>query len=316
MSVPESSSDAGAVVVAILTYRRPDVLVRAATAVLEQIDDVDLECVLTIVDNDPDASAASVVRSLQPAVRYVHEPTPGIPAARNAALDASSSASAIVFIDDDEVPEPGWLQNLLDAWRQWQCDAVAGPNRRSLDGSEDPWVTASGFFGVRQRSNGAVIPGAATSNLLLDLTSLRRFGLRFDQRFATTGGSDTLITRQLTKAGGVIKWCSTAVTREPAPPERTTREWVLARERRVGNTWSRVHLVLAGGGAGRVKTSAWLLALACKLSLAGWSRRGAGVFSRRLEHRAVGECEVARARGVIAGVFGGAVEEYRRGTAD
>lgn len=297
----------------VITYRRPEQLRRAVAAVLEQVTAADVDGYVLVIDNDPQRSASDVVASFgTESVRYRPEPTPGIPAARNAALDAAHDDRLIVFIDDDELPQPGWLQALLDAWRDWGCDGIAGPNVRMLDGSEEPWVAASGFFDRRAREHGATIPGAPTSNLLLDMETVRRLGLRFDERFAMTGGSDTLFTGQLVARGGVIRWCENAVTVEPTPPERATREWVLARERRVGNTWSRVHLVLATGRAATLKTCLWLLAIAAKSFAVGAARWSVGTATGNLSARARGSCAVARARGLVLGVVGGSVDEYRR----
>ena len=49
-------------------------------------------------------------------MRYVHEPAPGISAGRNRALDEAGDADLLSFIDDDEVPRPGWLSALIDTW--------------------------------------------------------------------------------------------------------------------------------------------------------------------------------------------------------
>ncbi len=68
-----------------------------------------------VIDNDPAGSGEAVVSALDSdAVRYVHEPRPGIAAARNRALDEAASYDLLIFIDDDEWPNPTWLQSLLE----------------------------------------------------------------------------------------------------------------------------------------------------------------------------------------------------------
>jgi glycosyltransferase involved in cell wall biosynthesis len=299
--------------VAILTYRRPDLVEQAARGVLRQLDELTMSGRLVVVDNDPAESGRAVVDRIDSlSILYLPEPQPGIPAARNAALDAASDCRLIVFIDDDELPEPGWLAALIESWKRYGCDAVAGPNVRRLAGDEDRWVRESGFFDHAVRANGTVVAGAPTSNLLLDLDTVRRLGLRFDRRFDNTGGSDTLFTRQLTKRGGVIRWCDDAVTSEPVPKERATREWVLARERRVGNTWSRVHLVLAEDGGSMLRTRARLMLSLLEAAAKGAVRFVVGLATRNLRSRARGERDLNWARGVLLGLRGGRVEEYRR----
>lgn len=313
--MPTSSSTAEplALAVAIITYQRPELLDHALRGVLEQLRDLTLTSCVIVVDNDPDQSARAVADEIgSPVVRYVAEPRPGIPAARNAAVEAAHDCELLAFIDDDETPEPGWLRTLLDVRDRWGCDGVAGPTHRLLDGSEDEWIRASGFFDPISRPDGTELRGAPSGNLLLDLSTVRRLGLRFDDRFATTGGEDTLFTRQLTAGGGVIRWAEHAVTSEPVPPERATREWVLARDARIGNAWSRTHLVLADGRRKTTTTAAWLFALAAKLAVTGTYRTATGLLLDDLSRRARGARDLARARGLVMGVLGRRIEEYRR----
>lgn len=313
MHAPALPSDESALLVAIITYRRPETLAPSVRAVLEQADALSRRADVLVVDNDADGSARSVVQSFNSArLKYVVETRPGIPSARNAALDSSRDYRLLVFIDDDELPGPGWLAALVDAWERWGCDGVTGPAIRTLDGSEEAWVRASGFFEPTHRPDGCQVAGAPTSNLLLDLETIRRLGLRFDERFATTGGSDTFFTRQLTRHGGVIRWCERAVTFEPTPPERSSRTWVLARDRRIGNAWCRVHLMIAHDRWKMMTTTIWLATGAVRLCVTGGGRLLSGLLTGDIGRRARGERQLARARGLAMGLLGARIEEYRR----
>ena len=91
------------VVIAVATFRRPDCLARILPPLVEQAGQLGAAASVLVVDNDPDGGAAHYVLSIaSPTVRYVHEPRPGIAAARNRALDESAAADVVVFIDDDE----------------------------------------------------------------------------------------------------------------------------------------------------------------------------------------------------------------------
>ena len=63
----------------------------------------DLTVDVLVVDNDPAAGASALVgsRAWPEIARYVHEPTAGIAAARNRALEETRDADVVVFIDDD-----------------------------------------------------------------------------------------------------------------------------------------------------------------------------------------------------------------------
>jgi glycosyltransferase involved in cell wall biosynthesis len=71
-------------VVAVLTYRRPGELAEVLPLLAAQAGSSRARADVLVVDNDPDAGAADLVRAVGlPGVRYVHEPEPGIAAARN-----------------------------------------------------------------------------------------------------------------------------------------------------------------------------------------------------------------------------------------
>ena len=88
---------------------------------------------------------------------------------------------------------------------------------------------------------------------------IRAAGLDFDDRFGLSGGSDTLFTRQLVASGARMVWCDEAVVTDVVPAARATRDWVLRRRLRFGNTTSRVELVLAGSAAARLRVRARLV---------------------------------------------------------
>ena len=118
------------------TYRRPAELRALLPRLAEQADALTASSTCTVevlvVDNDAEGSAARTVRETVPQARYVVEPQPGVSAVRNRALEESPGSDLLVFIDDDELPGPGWLAALVSAWQEWRCAAVTGPVLASL----------------------------------------------------------------------------------------------------------------------------------------------------------------------------------------
>ncbi|HEY0869766.1 MAG TPA: glycosyltransferase, partial [Acidothermaceae bacterium] len=223
-----------AVVVAVLTYRRPSELALLLPELSRQAAGRPAIRVL-VVDNDPAASGSAVVSAAaDPTIRYVHEPRPGIAAARNRALDEAASYDLLVFIDDDEWPNPTWLESMLEVHDRTASAAVVGPVISEYAAEPDPWIKAGRFFDRRRLPSGTRIDVAATNNLLLDLRQVRAFGLRFDEAFGLSGGSDTLFTRELHRRGGALVWCDEAIVIDQVPMERLTRRWVLLRALRSG----------------------------------------------------------------------------------
>lgn len=310
-------SDGPRVTVAVLTFRRLESLSALLPLLVEQVMEACPSGRVLVVDNDPEASAvgmASKGGEWGCRVDFVCEAVPGIAAARNRALFECADDEVIVFIDDDERPRQGWLAALLTTYVAQRPAAVAGPVISEIEGDVvDAFVTAGQFFARRYRyRTGDKLEAAATNNLLLDLESVRRSGLRFDPEFGISGGSDTLFSRQLVQAGLDIIWCGEAVVVDIVPATRSTRDWVLRRAFRSGNAWARTSMVLAENPASRVVTwvgLAWSGAVRCA---GGSARFVLGWATGSLAHQARGCRTLARGAGMLAGLGGVVYEEYAR----
>ena len=339
--------------IAMLTYRRNDYLAQVIPELLAQADDVcDAQTTVSvlIVDNDPQAGARAVVEAARAALGgeqpeaaeasgvadsdavamsrlvYVHEPEPGIVAGRNRALSQAHGSDALVFIDDDEIPSPGWLKALVSTWRAQGCAAVTGPTPPTFEVDPSAWVVASGAFDSWEAADGAQVRSADTGNLLLDLGVVERLGLRFDPRYGLTGGEDSLFTRQLTRAGGVIRFAAGAVVTKRVPAARARRTWVLERSLRSGSSWARVRIDTAapdGGASGRLARLRLRLGYGAKgLAKAGIDGARAGVARIRGDVPAQARYEVSSrgGLGMVVGALGAHVRAYgpprrRRSTA-
>ncbi|WNB85075.1 glycosyltransferase [Cellulomonas sp. ATA003] len=173
---------------AVLTYQRPDDLTAILPMLVEHVGPY-ADATVLVVDNDPAAGAAGSVRGLgDQRVAYTHEPVPGIAAARNRALDEAGDADLLVFVDDDERPEPGWLDALVSTHAREGSLCVVGPVVSRYERDPEPWIVDGRFFDRRRLPTGTELQVAATNNLLIDLRQLRAIDLRFDERFGLSGG--------------------------------------------------------------------------------------------------------------------------------
>ena len=331
--------------IAMLTYRRNNYLAQVIPELLAQADDVcdaQTTASVLIVDNDPQAGARAVVEAARAALGgeqpeaaeasgvadsdavamsrlvYVHEPEPGIVAGRNRALSQAHGSDALVFIDDDEIPSPGWLKALVSTWRAQGCAAVTGPTPPTFEVDPSAWVVASGAFDSWEAADGDQVRSADTGNLLLDLAVVEGLGLRFDPRYGLTGGEDSLFTRQLTRAGGVIRFAAGAVVTKRVPAARARRTWVLERSLRSGSSWARVRIDTAapdGGASGRLARLRLRLGYGAKgLAKAGIDGARAGVARIRGDVPAQARYEVSSrgGLGMVVGALGVHVREYGR----
>lgn len=266
-----------------------------------------------VVDNDPAGDArAGVAEFSPPLIRYVHEPRPGIAAARNRALREASNRKLLVFIDDDEVPSERWLRDLLSLYWSTGAAAIVGPVISEYASTPEPWIAAGRFFDRRRLTTRTPLTVAATNNLLLDMEQIRSYGLDFDERFGLSGGSDTLFTRRLAKLGGRMLWCDEAVVVDRVPDSRLSREWVLHRAVRSGNANARVALELADSRVENAVARLRALAFGGIRILGGAARVAGGFITASLGLRARGLRTTAGGAGLASGAVGYVYSEYRR----
>lgn len=295
------------IAIAVLTFRRQTELAALIPLLLTQAASVEqvADAHVLVVDNDPGRSAESVVVSFaDQSVVYAHEPKPGIATARNRALSVSAATDLLVFIDDDEIPAADWLRNLLTTYNEYESVGVVGNVLREYEVEPDPWILAGRYFDRDPIETGVRVHAAGTGNLLLDLNQVRRYDVWFDPIFGLSGGSDTLFTSQLVRAGGELVWCADAPVYEQIPASRLSRRWVVTRAFRIGNGGSRTALALATSTSERS-------AVRLKEVGAGLARIGGGGLkyvvgkaTRNMELDARGTRTLVRGAGRLTGAFG------------
>jgi succinoglycan biosynthesis protein ExoM len=256
------------VLLCIATFRRPAGLARLLEGVRDLAVAPGTALSVLVVDNDPAATAldlcARLAEGFPMPLHYAHEPRPGISHARNRAVEEARARGAdwIAFLDDDEVPTPGWLMELVRVQDRYDADVVCGPVLARFEEPAPDWVVRGRFFDRAQLATGSAVPYAHTGNVLIRAALFQDPACRFDERLALTGGEDTLFFLQLAAAGRRLVWADDAVVHEWLPAARVRARWLLRRSFRKGTAWSycerrvrpggRVRLVRLAKGLGRI----------------------------------------------------------------
>jgi succinoglycan biosynthesis protein ExoM len=306
----------------VVTYRRPDGLERALEGLarlrFEKVERPDVHIV--VVDNDPKRSASAICEKLAHEIghplEYHAEPRRGISQARNRAVACAAALGAdfMAFVDDDEVTEPLWLDELLYAQRKYAADVVGGPVLPYFYEPVPDWIVKGKFFEQpfeRPRyPTGHLLKLTAGGNVLIRTRIFEEMGEYFDEELGLTGGEDTLFFSRAYEAGYKLVWADDAVAHEWTPASRANARWLLRRAYRLGNgrslyenqanAGSVARAVRIAKGCGRLGQGLMLLPLSIPLSL---------IVGRQSIMKAM--VLVFRGAGMLAGVLRIRFEEYR-----
>lgn len=272
--------------VVIPTFRRPAMLAELLDALVPQLARAP-EVEALVVDNSPEAGAAAGVAAaaarlaaLAPGAGdrliHLHAPEPGVVRARNAGV-AAARGTHVLFLDDDEVPAPAWLdsfrarlaatpamvfgrirpryaappppglERLLHATYSREADAPADADighRMAYLGTGNAMFHKAGCLS-------APVPGQA--------------GGPFDLCFNRSGGEDIWLIRACAARGVPLLWNPDGLVEELVPADRLTMASLCERKFHQGRQRC-LFLAREGGARAWAELLFWMAAGAAQLA--------------------------------------------------
>ena len=222
----------------------------------QRVPEGSLSLSFVVVDNSSDAGERETVAHRQNGdvpVLYVHEPRAGIPAARNAALEAAKTLTPdwIVFIDDDEIAPPDWIARLHACAVHYGADVTSGGvvQAATAEGARagaESWIVPNVYGEARDR------PTCPTCNVIFrSWIADAPLSLRFDEAMLH-GGSDSEYFMRAAQSGARIINVKDAAVYEEFPPERQALSYQCMRSFRVGTTTNYRYLRNLGSWRGAI----------------------------------------------------------------
>lgn len=237
------------VAICVATFKRRKLLRRLLIGV-SRLDFRKLpvpEITVIVVDNDVSRSAEEVCAEIQLPwpKKYVVESQRGLANVRNRAVFEAGNPDFIAFLDDDEVPTPFWLDELLSTYFKFDADVVAGPVFADYAPDVPNWVVGGDFFVRATFPTGHSMDKCSSNNVLIRRVVFDRVS-SFSDNFELTGAEDTEFFMRVRRAGFKIVWANDAIVHEAISATRANFGWLLRRSYRLGNSWSLCELSVDG----------------------------------------------------------------------
>lgn len=230
-----------ALTIAICTWNRAPLL----TMTLERLSEPDVltgNCELVVVDNGSTDETPQVVARYMDRLplRTVRELEQGISPARNRALD-EASGSHLIYIDDDVVVGPGWLDAYREAFRAHPDAGVfGGPIRARFLGTPPVWLlqslpTIASAYAVRELGPhefplepiAPKLPYGANMAFRLDQARQHRFDPILGRvRGGMVGGEEIAFMARMIEAGAEGWWVPGAGVDHLLPEHRQTLRYL------------------------------------------------------------------------------------------
>jgi GT2 family glycosyltransferase len=198
--------------VCIITYRRISLLKQCLDCIAPGRQTLHSSLYEIVISDDcPDGSSRIFVEHLGFA-RWIQGPNRGVAANRNNVAMAAKG-KWIVFVDDDELPEPDWLENFYVVAKSGNWDV--------LEGRVDPtdYPDSLLWYAPRVSSGG----NFCTANLAIRYQVLLQLG-GFDERLRVSH-EDMELGYRINKADLRTKFIQNALVKHPARRISLSQAW-------------------------------------------------------------------------------------------
>ncbi len=239
---PGMQAEAVEVVVTAPTFKRPRQILDTIASVRAQR--TNRRVAMIVMENETElregavaAAAPFLEKALTGMVIVAHER--GNCSAYNAgwetALATFPNFKYLLVIDDDEIADPDWIEQMCATAERLHADIVGGPQVPVFeDAAQQAWQ-AHPVFAPAHRATGRVPVLYSSGNLAISRRVLETMPRPFlDLRFNFMGGGDSDFLSRAARAGFALAWCDEGRVRETVPSRRTEADWIRARSLRNG----------------------------------------------------------------------------------
>ncbi|HEY9870609.1 MAG TPA: glycosyltransferase [Candidatus Obscuribacterales bacterium] len=193
--------------VVIPTYNRPDLLARCLECLTPDVQGLAADAYEVIVTDDgPGDVTRTMIGSRFPWAKWIAGPRRGPAANRNNGAKAASG-EWLAFVDDDCLPQPGWLASIQEAAREEGVEVIEGKTVIP-EKVDNPFLQ-----GVENLTGGVFW----SCNLAVRRETFLKLG-GFDEDFLEAGGEDMEFAWRIQQRNLKAKFCPEALVFHPVRP--------------------------------------------------------------------------------------------------
>lgn len=228
-------------IVCIPSFKRPEGLRETLQSLLTH--EANIRFAVVVIDNDVSGQQALAVANgffekgliglslVEPMQGNVH----AINRAFMTAIGAYPEARYFLMVDDDEFVEPGWLDAMVAASKNFDAAIIGGPVRRVYSGPVSDAISEHPLLNSIESPSGPIDIIHGSGNCLIERPVFERLGFPyFDPAFNFLGGGDMDFFTRAKGAGFGFAWAGDAVVRERVGTERLSDRWIMTRSLRTG----------------------------------------------------------------------------------
>ena len=225
----------------IATYRRYEDLKRCLESMIHLETDLSFSYNVIVVDNACDDTTKEIICSFQKtpsfAIQYLSEPSQGKCNAVNLGIK-NSTADILAFTDDDVLVDSQWLKQIVNCFRNYNCDGVGGKVLPRYTKQTPQWIKDC----AKELGGPIVYYNQGEDTHLYQKPQLEFLGANFSCKrdvFDKIGlfrtdigpgkavmGDDTEFINRMVKAGMTLYYCGQSFVWHPVPSERITLVYI------------------------------------------------------------------------------------------
>ena len=161
-------------------------------------------------------------------VHVYFEPLMGYSNVRNKAISVVPENTNLIFLDDDEIPNINWFNELISMHIKYPHDVIFGPVYSNMEAQSYRNQFKNKYSKLM---DGAIVNQAGAGNMLIPSILLDQGLIHFDEIYNLSGSEDTDLCFRLRKLGIKIRFAKKASLFEIERPERFHIKYI--EERRI-----------------------------------------------------------------------------------